>query len=144
MDDQEEESGMDTTYIGIMLVVFLAVAALAIDIGYLYVSEEDLQNAAETSALAGAKAIKQRILDQVKTDPNGLKDVLNDQVQTTARIAAIDTVSGQHKAAALIEIANKNSNRLTDENDMTVGFWNISSHTYTAGGTPVNAMQVRT
>ena len=60
MDDKEEQ-GMDTTYVGIMLVVFLVIAALAIDIGYLYVSEDDLQNAAETSALAGAQAMKQRI-----------------------------------------------------------------------------------
>ena len=55
---------------GIMLVVFLVIAALAIDIGYMYVSEEDLQNAAETSALAGAQAIKQRIQLQTQTDPD--------------------------------------------------------------------------
>jgi hypothetical protein len=144
MEDRDDEPGMDTTYIGILLVVFLAIAALAIDIGYLYVSEEDLQNAAETSALAGAKAIKQRLLDQAKTDPSGLKNVLNDPEQNAARSAAIDSVSGQHKAAALIEIASKNKNKLTDENDLTVGFWNISTHTYTPGGTPVNAIQVRT
>ena len=44
----------------------------------------------------------------------------------------------------MIEIANNNTNRLTTENDLTVGFWNVSTHTYTPGGTPVNAMQVRT
>ena len=50
MDDQEEQ-GMDTTYVGIMLVVFLVIAGLAINIGYMYVSEDDLQNAAEVAAL---------------------------------------------------------------------------------------------
>ena len=144
MEDQEEESGMDTTYIGIMLAVFLVIAALAIDIGYLYVSDEDLQTAAETSSLAGAKALKERILNQVKTDASGLQGVLSDQVQASARTAAIDAVSGLHTSVALIEIAHKNGNRLTDENNMTVGFWNISTHKYTPGGTPVNAMQVRT
>jgi len=39
---------------------------------------------------------------------------------------------------------NDNTNRLTTSNDVTVGFWNISTQTYTPGGTPVNAMQVRT
>lgn len=144
MEEQEEESGMDTTYIGIMLVAFLAIAALAINIGYLYVSDEDLKTAAETSSLAGAKVLKERILSQVKTDPDGLKEVLNDQVQSSARSAAIDAVSGLHTAVALIEIANTNGNRLTDENNMTFGFWNLSTHKYTPGGTPVNAMQVRT
>ena len=143
MDDREEQ-GMDTTYVGIIVVVFLVIAALAIDIGYMYVSEDDLQNAAETSALAGAQALSQRIQAQMKSNPNRLKDISNDQVQASARNAAIDMVSGQHKAAALIEIANNNTNRLTTENDVTVGFWNISTHTYVPGGTPVNAIQVRT
>jgi hypothetical protein len=60
---------MDTTYVTIMLVVFLVVTGLAIDIGYMYVSEEDLQSAAETAALAGTQAIKQRMLFQVQTNP---------------------------------------------------------------------------
>jgi flagellar basal body-associated protein FliL len=143
MDDNEEK-GMDTTYLGIMLVVFLVIAALAIDIGYMYVGEDDLQNAAEISALAGAQAIGQRIQSDARSGSGKLDDIVNDQVQSAARTAAIDTVSGHHKAAALIEIENNNTNRLTTENDMTVGFWNISTHTYTPGGTPVNAIQVRT
>lgn len=135
---------MDTTYVNTMLVVFLVIAALAIDVGYLYVSEEDLRNATETSALSGAEVIKQRIQVQLNTDPKGLGAVLSDQVQSSARAAAIDMASGKHKSVALIHIANNNSNRLTTENDMTVGFWNISTHTYTPGAPPVNAMQVRT
>ena len=141
MDNTNE---MDNTYTGIMLVVFLVIAALAIDIGYMYVSEEDLQNAAEASAIAGVHAIQHRIRDQIQTDPGRLKDVVNDQVQSSARNAAIELASGKHKAVALIEIANNNTNRLTTGNDVTVGFWNVSTHSYTPGGTPVNAMQVRT
>ena len=79
---------MDNTYTGIMLVVFLVIAALAIDIGYMYVSEEDLQNAAGASAIAGAHAIQQRVRNQIQTDPKRLKDVVNDQVQAAARGAA--------------------------------------------------------
>jgi hypothetical protein len=143
MDDNEEQ-GMDTTYLGIMLVVFLVLAALAIDIGYMYVGEDDLQNAAEISALAGAQVIGQRIHTAARTGSGKLDDIINDQVQTSARTAAIDTVSGRHKAASLIEIDNNNTNRLTTENDLTVGFWNFSTNAYTPGGTPVNAFQVRT
>ena len=140
----EKESAMDTTYVTIMLVVFLVLTGLAIDIGYMYVSEDDLQASAETAALAGAQAIKQRILFQAQTDPKKIGEVLADTVQPGARSAAVDTVSGNHSAAALVGLSNDNGNALTADNDVTVGFWNVSSRSYTPGATPVNAMQVRT
>jgi len=135
---------MDTTYVTIMLVVFLVLTGLAIDIGYMYVSEEDLQAAAETAALAGTQSIKQRILFQVQNDPGGIGAAANDTVQSAARDAAVAVVSGKHSAAALVGLANDNGNALNADNDVSVGFWNMSSRSYTAGGTPVNAMQVRT
>jgi len=134
---------MDTTYVTIMLVVFLVLTGLAIDIGYMYVSEEDLQSAAETAALSGAQAIKQRLLFQVQSDPKKIGEVSSDLVQPSARSAALDAVSGK-SAAALVGLANNNGNALTGDNDVTVGFWNMSSRSYTPGGTPVNAVQVRT
>lgn len=135
---------MDTTYVNIMLVVFLVVAALAIDVGYMYVSDEDLKNASETAALAGAKTIKQRIQNQAATDPGNLLATLNDTVQSSARSAAIDMAMGDHAAVALVDVLSNNKNALSEYNDITVGFWNISTHTYAPGGTPVNAIQVRT
>lgn len=135
---------MDTTYVNIMLIVFLCVVALAIDVGYLYVSDEDLQNAAETSALAGAKSIGQRVQTQIRSDPGKLNAVVADPVQSEARTAAIDKAHGKHAAASLVGISTNNGNKFSENNDMTVGFWNMSTHTYTPGGIPVNAMQVRT
>ena len=135
---------MDTTYVTIMLVVFLVLAGLAIDIGYMYVSEEDLHHSAEIAALAGTQSIKDRILFQAQNGPQKLVAATADTVQTVARNTAVDTVTGQHSAAALVGLDNDNENALTEDNDMTVGFWNMSSRSYTPGGTPVNAMQVRT
>lgn len=135
---------MDTTYVSIMLVVFLVVTGLAIDIGYMYVSEEDLQTTAETAALSGAEAIKQRILFQVQHDPKKIQQATTDLVQPAARSAAVEAVSGKHTAAALMELANNNGNALTENNDVTVGFWDVTNRTYQPGGTPVNAIQVRT
>lgn len=135
---------MDNSYVGIMLVAFLVVAALAINIGYLYVDEDDLRIVAEMSALTGAQEIKKRILDQVRTDPGKLATVTGDSVQVAARNAAANHALGKHKEAALIHVLNNDSNSLTTSNDLTVGFWNVSTQTYSPGGTPVNAMQVRT
>lgn len=135
---------MDTTYVAIMLIVFLVLTGLAVDIGYLYVSDEDLQSAAETAALAGTDAMKQRMLLQIQKDPKKITDTAHDTAQSAARSAAVDAVSGKHRAAALVGLANSGANALTADNDVTVGFWNASSQSYTPGGTPVNAMQVRT
>ena len=135
---------MDTTYVTIMLIVFLVLTGLAVDIGYLYVSEEDLQSAAESAALAGTQSIKQRILSQVQSDPKKIAEAFGDPVQAAARSAAVEAVSGKHSAVALVGLASNNGNALTGDNDLTVGFWNVSSQSYTPGGTPANAMQVRT
>jgi Flp pilus assembly protein TadG len=135
---------MDTTYVTIMLIVFLVLTGLAVDIGYLYVSEEDLQSAAETAALAGTQSIKQRILFQVQNDPKKIREAYGDPVQAEARSAAVAAVSGKHSSVSLVGLASNNGNALTDDNDLTVGFWNVSSQSYTPGGTPANAMQVRT
>lgn len=135
---------MDTTYVSTMLVVFLVLAFLAISIGYLYVDEDDLRNMAELSALAGTQDIKKRIMTQLRTEPGKLESITDDVVQATARSTAVDHAFGKHKEAALMHALSDNTNRLTTSNDVTVGFWNISTHTYAPGATPVNAMQVRT
>jgi len=127
-----------------MLVVFLVLASLAISIGYLYVDEEDMRNMAELSALAGSQGIKNRMLAQLRTDPGKLESVTSDTVQAAARGTAVDQALGKHKESALMHALNDNTNRLTTSNDVTVGFWNISTKTYSPGATPVNAMQVRT
>ena len=134
---------MDTTFVTILLVVFLVIAGLAIDVGYMYIGEEDLQHSAEISAMAGAQTLKQRILAQIQKHPAQLEEVINDPVQASARAAAMEMASGKHEAAALVGLANDNSNALGSDNDLTVGFWNVRSHTYTPGGKPVNALQVR-
>ena len=135
---------MDTTYVNIMLVVFLVLAALAIDVGYMYVSDEDLQHAAQLSAIAGAQGIKQGIHSRIQSNPAELGSVVNDSVQASARVAAIETAIGDHKAVALIEVPNNNINNMTTENFITVGFWDMAANSYTPGATPVNAIQVRT
>jgi len=134
---------MDTTFITILLVLFLVIAGLAIDVGYIYIDEEELQHVAETAALAGVQSLQQRIVTHLQKNPAKLAEVVNDPVQETVRTAARESASGKHDAAALVGLANDNTNSFGSDNDITVGFWNYSAHSYTAGGKPVNAVQVR-
>jgi putative Tad-like protein involved in Flp pilus assembly len=140
----QEGAVMDTTYVNTMIVAFLVVVALAVSIGYLYVDEEGMRDVAEMSAMAGTQSIKKRLLAQIQTDPGKLASVTGDTVQAAARATSVEQALGKHKEAALTHAFNNDTNQLTTGNDVTVGFWNISTRTYTPGATPVNAMQVRT
>jgi uncharacterized membrane protein len=51
----DNESGVVIVFVAILMVVFLSFAALAIDIGQLMVVRNELQNAADAAALAGAQ-----------------------------------------------------------------------------------------
>jgi hypothetical protein len=135
---------LDTTYINTIGVVFLVAVGLAISVGYLYISEEDMRSVAEEAALAGTQEIKKQMLAQIRSNPARLADVTGDTMQAAARSTAETQSMGRHKEAALTHAISNNSNKLSDGNDVTVGFWNISTHTYVPGATPVNAMQVRT
>ncbi len=49
------QQGATAIIVGLMMVVFIGFAALAVDIGHLYVVRNELQNAADAGALAGAR-----------------------------------------------------------------------------------------
>lgn len=110
-----------------ILVLVLAFASLGIDIAYMYNVKNGLQVSGDSAALAGAALI---------TDENDL-------VQTTARNTAIDYAAKNEAAGTSVELASDGSNVLSADNDVTVGFWDATSGTYTAGVTPVNAIEVR-
>ena len=57
----KSEKGVTLVYVALLLVVFLGMAALAVDVGYLMVSKNELQNAADAAALAGASYLYPQI-----------------------------------------------------------------------------------
>jgi len=133
--------GQILVLVALSLVVLLGFAALAIDVGYFYHTKNQLQGAADASALAGAAAL-----------------VGNDTTQTNARTAAVNYAFANIAAGSPVQIGNDNdvSNVGNDNdgsnvfksgnpgNDITVGNWDpASSPTYSTTRTPINAMQVR-
>ncbi|GAH58683.1 unnamed protein product, partial [marine sediment metagenome] len=54
---RRQPKGTVIIIVAIMLAVLLGCAALAVDIGYLYVARAELQRTADSSALAGAQAL---------------------------------------------------------------------------------------
>ena len=50
----KQERGAVLVLVGVLMFVLIGFAALAIDLGHLYVVRNELQNAADSGALAGA------------------------------------------------------------------------------------------
>jgi len=128
VNSYKKNRGQILVLVAISLVVLLGFAALAIDIGYFYHTKNQLQGAADAAALAGA----------VKLDGT------NDPIQPDARHEAITYAELNSASGSPVHLSNDDSNVLAKDNginDITVGSW--AANTYTAGGTPVNAVQVR-
>lgn len=118
-NSNKNNRGQVLVLVAISLVVILGFAALAIDLGYFYHTKNQLQGAADAAALAGAAALPD---------------------ETDARTAAVSYAFKNIASGSAVQVSSDGSNTLTPSNDITVGHWNGG---YTAGGTPINAVQVR-
>ena len=54
-----DEAGVAAPLIGLFIVLFIVFLAIAVDLGRLYIVKNELQNAADAAALAGAKELYQ-------------------------------------------------------------------------------------
>jgi uncharacterized membrane protein len=114
----------------LFVIVILGCGALAVDIGYFYNVKNELQVAADAAALAGAKDL----------------DGTNIPTQTISRNTA-SFYSGLNSAAgSAVLVSNDGTSSLSPSNDITVGFWDISTgyNAFSAGTLTINAVQVRT
>jgi len=125
-----DKEGITLVWLALLLLPLLLIfAGLAVDIAYMYVAKNQLQVAADASALGGA----------------ALLDGANDLSQVNARTEAKTFASKNSAAGDPVQLADggPGANTLSDQNDITVGHWDYASRTYTGGATPVNAVQVR-
>jgi hypothetical protein len=106
----KNEKGATLVLVAICMMVLLGFAAFAIDIGHLVVTKNELQNAADAGALAGAAVLY---------IPNGSGSIMvNAAADQTARDIAT---------------ANKGDNVLLGVNDIDVrrGHWSIAGQVFT-------------
>ena len=106
------QSGAAAILVAFLMIVFLGIAALALDIGYLYVVRTELQNAADAAALAGAGRLYPRSV-------------------TGAVISVVPPEWGAAEAAADYPQAPANTAggvMLTDY-EVRTGYWNLVSGT---------------
>jgi hypothetical protein len=113
-------------YVALILVVLLAFVGLAVDIGYMYVVETQLQNAADSAALAGASLL------------DGSKSIL----QNAAREGAKEYAAHNKAAGQKIDINLNTGN--DSSGDIVVGYWNGTDVVTPGTYQPINAVKVTT
>lgn len=116
------DNGFALVYIALMIVVLIAFVSLAIDVGYMYVTKGQLQNAADAGALAGVAK---------------LPDV-------AAVRQSVKLFAEQNKAAGeAVSVGLNESNSLNG--DIVVGYWDKQTKTLyntVPSGKVANAVKV--
>ena len=108
-----DERGMIMPLVGVMVLLGVGFASLAIDMGYLYYLRGKVQTTADAAALAGAGQI-----------PN-MSDI-REQAIGLARKNLPEDENGE----------------VVSEANITMGNWNGSTRVYTRSGDPTNAVEV--
>jgi len=114
----DQDSGVVAVAAAIGLVVFLGSAALALDIGHLSSTQNELIRAADAAAMAGARGLWPTTLPVVSANPP--PDC------TTAQTRALSTATN---AGNKVDGASLSSSDVT----VQVGRWNYQTKTFTQG-----------
>lgn len=67
------QSGISLILVAILISAFLGIAALAVDLGYLYVARNQLQNAVDAGALAGARKLGDNYVNNISPYDTGVQ-----------------------------------------------------------------------
>ncbi len=124
----KNQKGITFIFIGLILIVLLLIAGMAIDLSFMYLVKNQTQVAADAGALAGA----------------GLLVENGDVIQQPSRDEAFKFCGLNKVAGEAMTIASDSSNILSNNNDITLGQFDYTTRQYTPNLAPPNAIQVRT
>lgn len=123
-----DTEGATAVIVAICLTMLIGFAALAIDVGYLYATRNELQNTADAAALAGAGFLGAQYAELSYSEQQNHTFSKNDIV------AAVNTVAGKNKAAgSAISILDA---------DITIGTWDVDTLSVTPTLTSPDAVRV--
>src|SRR4030042_7094866 len=110
--------GAPAILVGLLMVTFIGLAALAVDIGHLYLVRNELQNASDAGALAGARVLYTEDGTEV-----------NEGANATAYDAAVANMS--EKTSVDVHWNGDNSG------DIERGHWSFATRTFTPNDSTV-------
>ncbi|MEJ2201592.1 MAG: pilus assembly protein TadG-related protein [Desulfuromonadaceae bacterium] len=114
------QRGAVLVLISVLMIVFIGIIALVVDLGHLYLVRNELQNAADAGALAGAG----NLYNYDPSDPSG--DGL--ELLGTANQFAYDTATSNSSENIAVEVQWTGGN----SGDIQRGHWSFSEETFTA------------
>ena len=112
------QAGATVILVGLLMVIFMGFAALAVDIGHLYLVRNELQNASDAGALAGARVLYTEDGTEV-----------NEGANATAYDAAVANQS--EKTSVDVHWSGGNSG------DIERGHWSFATRTFTPNDSTV-------
>jgi Flp pilus assembly protein TadG len=107
------QKGAVLVLVAVLLIVFVGMAAMALDVGHLYLVRNELQNAADSGALAGAR--------ELYLDTNA------STVNAGANQIAFDTAILNKSEKVAVEV----NDPLTNSGDVQRGHWSFANRTFT-------------
>jgi len=121
------QTGATAILVGLLMIIFIGLAALAVDIGHLYLVRNELQNASDAGALAGARVLYNEEGTEINATANA-----------TAYGAAVANQS--EKTSVDVHWNGDNSG------DIERGHWSFATHTFTPNSStaPVDLWNVST
>src|SRR5262245_33994803 len=136
-----EPKGAVAIMVAVSFVVLLGMAAFVIDFGYGWATTNELQNAADAGALAGARALGKFYCPEEAAPAEPCKDKADQDNTTIAEVEtaikdAVKDVVNQNKAAY--------ASILIDDGDIEIGTWDGGTKVFTLNATPPDAVRVRT
>jgi len=125
------EQGAVAVMTAIFLVVLLAMAAAALDIGHALVARNELQNTADSAALAGTRALG--VIYEGMTPAQQQTYTLTGGDQATIVNAVQQTAEANSAAGVPITV---------DASDIAIGTWNPATRVHTATASQPKAVRV--
>jgi hypothetical protein len=128
-----DESGAVAVTTGILLVVLLGMVALAIDVGHFLVVRNEVQNAADSASLAGARA-----LYSIQDYPNQALTLVKDPPYCPLAVSTAKAAAGENQASGTLSLT-------TAPGDVETGIWNWETRSFKPDAGPsmdVNAVWV--
>ena len=124
-----DQRGATAIVVAISLVLIISCAALAIDMGHLYVARNQLQNAADAGALAGARFLYTAECGASNVNANGFTDCDTGKVMNSANQIAHDAARANMSEGTAVEVnwspgENENS-------DVERGHWSFATGEFT-------------
>ncbi len=119
----KNQTGVSAVIVAIVLTMLLGFAALAIDVGYIYATRNELQNVADASALAATGYM------------GSTYEALSYSEQQTYEFVRSDIVTAANDVAQKNKAGNENIG--INDSDVTIGTWNADTETLTPMASPL-------